>query len=84
MASTLYLWRKSQYCSFLDAERCGGLRSIDLLWDNSVSLADRSTELADCLEAIGTARDMIDPSEKFGYALVAEGLGGTRLLLDCC
>jgi len=84
MASILYVWRKSQYCSFLDAERCGGLRSIDLLWDSSVSLADQSTELADCLEAIDLARDMIDPSEKFGYALVALGLGGTRLLLDCC
>jgi hypothetical protein len=84
MASILYVWRKRQYCSFLDAERCGALRKIDLLCDSSVSLADQSTELADCLEAIDLARDLINPSEKFGYALVAPGLGGTRLLLDCC
>ena len=84
MASILYMWRKRQYCSFLDAERCGALRRIDLVGDRSVSLADQSTELADYLEAIDTARDMIDPTEHFGYALVAEGLGGTRLLLDCC
>ena len=83
MASILYMWRKSQYCSFLDAERCGGLRQIDLVDDRSISLADLSTELAVCLEAIDKAREMIDPTEHFGYALVAVGLGGTRLLLDC-
>jgi hypothetical protein len=57
----------------------GALRSFapDFSRDRSVSLADqRSLPIT----RRSKTRDMIDPTE--GFALVAEGLGGTRLLLD--
>jgi len=66
---TLCFWRRSQYSSYLEAKKQGGLREIAGLQTEYRTLYECGGDLADTLDAIYTTRDMMDSNERLGYVL---------------
>jgi len=76
----LYFWRRSQYSSYAEAKKMGGLRDISGLNTEYRSLYEVGGDLADTLDAIHITKDMMDSNERLGYVLLDDD--GT--LLDAC
>ena len=67
---TLYFWRRSQYSTYLEAKKMGGLYQIGGLTTEYRSLYETGGDLADTLGAISVAVDMMDGSERLGVVLL--------------
>lgn len=76
----LCFWRRSQYSSYAEAKKCGGLREIGGLNTEYRTLCEVGGDLADTLEAIYVTKDMMDNTERLGYVLLDDD--GT--FLDAC
>jgi len=66
----LYFWRRSQYSSYAEAKKMGGLKEIGGLQTEYRTLYACGGDLADTLDAIHTTKDMMDSSERLGYVLL--------------
>ena len=66
----LYFWRRSQYSSYAEAKKMGGLKDIGGLQTEYRTLYEAGGDLADTLDAIHTTKDMMDSSERLGYVLL--------------
>ena len=67
---TLYFWRRSQYSTYLEAKKMGGLYQIGGLATEYRSLYEVGGDVADTLEAIHTTTKMMDSSEQLGMVLL--------------
>jgi hypothetical protein len=76
----LCFWRRSQYSTYLEAKKMGGLREISGLQTEYRSLYEVGGDLADTLEAIHKTKDMMDSNERLGYVL----LNDDGEMLDAC
>jgi hypothetical protein len=65
----LCFWRRSQYASYAEAKKMGGLREIGGLHTEYRTLYETGGDLADTLDAIHTTKDMMDSNERLGYVL---------------
>ena len=77
---TLCFWRRSQYSTYLEAKKMGGLREISGLQTEYRTLYEVGGDLADTLDAIHTTKDMMDSNERLGYVL----LNDDGEMLDAC
>jgi len=76
----LCFWRRSQYSTYLEAKKMGGLRKISGLQTEYRTLYEVGGDLADTLDAIHTTKDMMDSNERLGYVL----LNDDGEMLDAC
>jgi hypothetical protein len=67
---TLYFWRRSQYSTYLEAKKMGGLYDIGGLNTEYRTLFNVGGDLADTLEAIHTSVSMMGSSERLGMVLL--------------
>lgn len=76
----LCFWRRSQYSTYAEAKKCGGLREIGGLHTEYRTLYETGGDLADTLDAIHVTKDMMDSNEQLGYVL----LNDDGEMLDAC
>jgi len=77
---TLYFWRRSQYSTYAEAKKMGGLREISGLHTEYRTLYETGGDLADTLDAIYVTKSMMDSNERLGYVL----LNDDGEMLDAC
>jgi len=66
----LCFWRRSQYSTYLEAKKMGGLYEISGLQTEYRSLYEVGGDVADTLEAIHTTTKMMDSNEQLGMVLL--------------
>lgn len=67
---TLYFWRRSQYSTYAEAKKMGGLYQIGGLSTEYRTLYEVGGDLADTLDAIYVTKGMMDSNERLGYVLL--------------
>jgi len=66
----LYFWRRSQYSTYAEAKKMGGLYQIGGLSTEYRTLYEVGGDLADALDAIYVTKSMMDSNERLGYVLL--------------